>query len=68
MKKRKPALSLNPQNISEHEWYYEEPSGVNVVVELPKFGNTIQVVIPWRKMVKSVSRYLAVKQSKARHA
>lgn len=54
------ALSLEPQNINQSLWYYEEPKGITIVQEFRLNGDyikTTQTVIPWRKILASVERY-----------
>jgi hypothetical protein len=54
-------LSLEVQSVDGLTWYYEEPKGIRVVVEIrDKAGNhvvTEQRLIPWRKVCNSVKRF-----------
>ncbi len=54
-------LSLNPQRINDHNWYYEERAGISVVHEVRDpitnvHIRTDTIVIPWRKLRRSLSR------------
>lgn len=53
-------LSLEPQNITDELWYYEEPKGINIVHEINKFNGehirTDQIIIPWSKIIHSLKR------------
>jgi len=58
--------SLEPQNISNMAWYYEEPKSLCVIVECRNSeGKTVsqthQVDIPIRMIRESLSRYPALK-------
>ncbi len=64
-KRKQPELSYRPQNISKETWYYEEHGGLEVIHELPeRIGQPLHIKIPWRKVVVSVSRYLAAKNAR----
>ncbi len=56
-KKRKPRAKLSryPQNISEKVWYYEETSGIVLLIQ--KFDSTITATIPWKMLEASLRRY-----------
>jgi len=66
---KKKFLSLNPQNITNTFWYYEEPKGLIIVHEIRQEDNsymrTDQIIIPWKNILKSVNRYK--KDSNARN-
>ena len=53
-------LSLEPQHITPWLWYYEEPEGLNFVIEMrDEFGRymrTEQVTVPWGKIRRSLKR------------
>jgi hypothetical protein len=56
---KKENKSLAPQNIDEHNWYYEEKKGIVIVhevMEKARYIRTDQFVIPWAKLRKSVKR------------
>lgn len=48
-------LSLEPQNVDAHTWYYEERKGITVCVELPD-KSVVQCMIPWRLIQASAAR------------
>jgi hypothetical protein len=55
------ALKLDPHNITESCWWYEEEKGINVVVEhRSKDGatcyHTAQYLIPWDQVRAALSR------------
>lgn len=52
-------LSLDPQNINEHNWYYEEKKGICIVHEVIQRGECVQAdtfTIPWKKLKQSLIR------------
>lgn len=61
------ARSLKPQQVTEHDWYYEEKSHLLFVHRArDKNGDWIQtdqVKIPWRKIEASLKRVRAKKQA-----
>jgi hypothetical protein len=68
--KRKSKPSISPQHLpgQPHAWYYEDRSGITVVVEARDragryLGVTMQPRIPWSLLLKSASR-CASKESK----
>ena len=67
-KRVKDCLSREPQRINDEFWYYEEKKGLCMVHEIRvkpeeigiydnNFIRTDQIVIPWRKIKKSIERY-----------
>ncbi|MFX0198383.1 MAG: hypothetical protein ACFFCW_19870 [Candidatus Hodarchaeota archaeon] len=49
-------LSLNPQHFrNPNAWYYEEEKGI-VLVSIKSPAN-VQILIPWKKLEKSLERY-----------
>jgi len=59
-------LSLNPQNVINGIWYYEEQSGIDIICELPERpGHPLYIRIPWRKLVASINRYKSVKAKRS---
>jgi len=51
------ALSLEPQEIDEHNWYYEEKKGIFIVHEVIQYGNCVQAdtfTIPWKNIKQSL--------------
>ncbi len=53
------ALSRNPQQIGEHDWYYERPGSIEVIHQVMRDGKCIQtdrIRIPWRKLLVSDQR------------
>ena len=47
-------LSLNPHQIDEHTWWYEDPQGVFVYVEPATEIKTVK--IPWRSLRAALKR------------
>ncbi len=51
---------LEPVDIDEHSWYYEEARGINVVHEIKEnngaYYRTDQFLIPWKRLLESVKR------------
>jgi hypothetical protein len=64
VKKVKAELSRDPQNLSEDTWYYEERPGICIThnIDPNDHARPIHIKIPWRKLVKSVNRYLETKK------
>jgi len=53
------ALSNDPQNIDEHNWYYEEKKGIYIVHEVIQRGDCVQsdkIIIPWKNLKQSLIR------------
>jgi hypothetical protein len=62
-------LSNRPKSVPVKDnkaaaWYYEEPAGLELIVEVAKqtsdggvYNDFIHVVIPWRAVLASVNRY-----------
>ncbi len=55
-------LSLNPQRINDHNWYYEARGGIAVIHEVRDLMTyalirTDTIIIPWKKLKRSLSRY-----------
>ena len=53
------ASSNDPQNIDEHNWYYEEKKGISIIHEVIRHGKVVQsdeIVIPWKKLKQSLIR------------
>jgi len=67
------AKSLDPQNVSATDWYYEEQGGMLVVHEVRDeaglYLQTDQFKIPWRMIEASLKRIKAEarKRRAARH-
>lgn len=53
-------LSKNPQPIDEHNWYYEEHTGIvlvhEVIVPSGELLQTDQIKVPWKKLLESLER------------
>jgi len=52
-------ISLSPQKINTHTWYYEYPTWIELVYEVFDNGNyikTVNIRIPWRKLKTSLKR------------
>ena len=51
-------LLLDPHNITEEAWWYEEDDGICVVQECHKNGcrNTVMVTIPWKDVRAALKR------------
>jgi hypothetical protein len=55
-------LSLQPEDIAhrtERAWWYEEPRGINVVIEIKdgdRYLRTAQLKIPWAKVRAALAR------------
>lgn len=47
-------LSRKPQNINRESWYYEEPSGIEIIYQVG--NNFYHINIPWRKLRNSLKR------------
>jgi hypothetical protein len=63
MRKKKITCSLEPQNVSDSVWYYEEGRHISVVVRTWDFkpsqivdGGTIQFDIPLQMLERSLMR------------
>jgi hypothetical protein len=67
---QQPRLSLNPQAVGEHVWYYEEPGGLDLIVEVRDNGGshlrTDHYRIPWSRVAKSVDRWRATRAATSR--
>lgn len=55
------ALSDQPQDLGEHDWYYEERKHLTLVHEVldlktGEYIRTDQIKIPWAKMFRSIHR------------
>ena len=55
------ALSDKPQDLGEHDWYYEEKKNITLVHEVldlktGAYIRTDQIKIPWPKMFRSIHR------------
>lgn len=63
------ASSLEPQNISKTDWYYEYPSHLLLVHEVKSQEGvhirTDQIKIPWRMIEASLSRRKSKRLNKA---
>jgi hypothetical protein len=50
-----------PQNIDEHNWYYEEKNGIELIHQVTSDNNeyikTDSVFIPWETLAHSVRRH-----------
>jgi hypothetical protein len=65
----KDTLSNKPKHVRVKDdkaaaWYYEEPTGLELIVEVEKktgagqsYKDYIHVTVPWRSVVASVKRY-----------
>lgn len=45
--------------IDEHNWYYEEPKGISLVHEIyreEQFLQTDIILIPWKRLLESITR------------
>lgn len=55
--------NLDPQEVTEHDWYYEEKNHMLFVHQVRardgSFVQTDQVKIPWRKIETSLKRIRA---------
>jgi len=55
-------LHRDPIDIEKDVWYYEEPKGISVYVDIKSpsgdYMQTKSFVIPWGKLKKSVERKL----------
>ena len=53
-------LSLRPQKIDDHNWYYEEKAHICLIHEVvDEYNNIIRtdkIKIPWKKLRKSLHR------------
>lgn len=52
-------VSLNPQNINAHTWYYEYDTFIEVIYEVfetDRYIKTVHIKIPWRKLRASLKR------------
>ncbi len=61
------AITLAPQNVDRHTWYYEERKGLLVVREVrgkDGYVCTEQFVIPWKMVAASVKRREIAKRKK----
>lgn len=47
-------LSRKPTDISTSSWWYEEPRGINIVVE--RNPATTQHIIPWKQIERALLR------------
>lgn len=59
--------SREPIQVREGEWFYEEPGGINYVVEITVNGvyhHTRQIRVPWSKVARSSLRWLAAKRKR----
>jgi hypothetical protein len=56
----KQGLREKPINLDEHNWYYEDKGGIDVIHEIrDEEGNyyrTDHIKIPWKKLLESVKR------------
>jgi hypothetical protein len=54
------SISLGPQHIDGHNWYYEYQGHILLIHEvLDKHGaveRTEEIKIPWRKLLRSLAR------------
>jgi hypothetical protein len=60
----KSELSLEPQNITSELWYYEQKKGILIVHRITnkdRYIRTDQILIPWKKILASVDRYMVGK-------
>lgn len=57
---KKEKLREEPIHLDDHNWYYEERSGICLVHEVMdtrgNFQKTEQIRIPWKKVLESVKR------------
>lgn len=55
------AVTSEPQTVTKHLWYYEEPRGLLMVYEIRDatggYIRSDQILIPWRKVLASVKRF-----------
>jgi len=49
-------LSRNPQKLGPHDWYYEEPKGIEIIHEEADH-HFIHIRIPWWRLKRSLARY-----------
>jgi hypothetical protein len=54
-------LSRNPHDINADAWYYEEPEGLEIIVQVGT-GGPKHLVISWPKIAKSWRRYLRARR------
>lgn len=61
-------LSLDPQEVNQFLWYYEENKGLNIVHEIRDsqggYLRTDQILIPWSKIERTYVRYRKWKEAK----
>jgi|GEM_PF-6817435 hypothetical protein len=54
--------SIAPQNIDEHNWYYEEKDGVEIIHQVTSGPQnrvrTDSILIPWDKLTDTMRRHL----------
>jgi hypothetical protein len=53
-----------PRVLSDRAWFYEQPNGLGVVIEVHRNGKhveTAMVDIPWRKVCAAVDRHRKIK-------
>ena len=59
--RRRPGLSLKPQNVNTSTWYYEERRGICVVRQIRDKDDVLRqsdtFYLPWKKIEASVDRY-----------
>lgn len=67
--RRKASRSLEPQQLSENDWYYEKRGQLLLVHQVHtkdgSYVQTDQVKIPWRKIETSLKRVKAAKRRRA---
>ena len=60
-KEKKNRLRLNPQEVNENLWYYEDNKGLTFVHAVLRDGGehfrTDQILVPWKMILASVDRY-----------
>jgi hypothetical protein len=53
--------SVAPQNIDEHNWYYEEKDGIEIIHQVSAGGmdcvRTDSIFIPWERLTDTVRRH-----------
>jgi hypothetical protein len=61
---RKPGFthhSVVPQNIDDHNWYYEKKNGIELIHQVTsdadEYQKTDSVFIPWEKLAHSIRRH-----------